>query len=517
MPQNLYSSLVPTDGVLCGADSCVATLDDQPERTYVTVSDSDRHRTLEEARTFCRDAGYTKLASIRSEQELAVANELCRHATNGSQACFVGLHTAEIGQHAWTDSDGSVVDRWLLQALLQYGGQPDATWAAVDPRSPSGWRFQQTSETAQTFICEDEQRRDALLLSGATAIDLGPMTLGGSLSLSAWIHQRQTGWTAFFQSFQDSICETDSTEAATSLACRNSVDGTLDKGGWLAIGQRNSDALFIPGVQFDDVSTVSNFWTATAESWALVTVTIDQLAVRAFTDGSVKGTGMFGQPVPMMLRRENSIGSSLEVGKKEYAGFRLGIADFMLFGRGLSVFEATALWAEPFGDCCVNAGLHSGFGVGDIDLTREVMAAPSTVTVRPNVADDNATVGDPSVLGPCTSSAAAPDILREVDICRELSAVSECDVVVSDGRGPYPRSSECSLHLHLEGYDGTYRLQFTEFGTELNVDFVSVFDGGSEESNLLGRWSGPHIPGSISSTGPELLITFSSENHHDTH
>ena len=65
------------------------------------------------------------------------------------------------------------------------------------------------------------------------------------------------------------------------------------------------------------------------------------------------------------------------------------------------------------------------------------------------------------------------------------------------------RSANCGLRL--KGYrGGYYTLNFEEFDTETDVDFLSVFDGSSDTSPLLGRFSGAELPPSLTSSGEHL-------------
>ena len=59
---------------------------------------------------------------------------------------------------------------------------------------------------------------------------------------------------------------------------------------------------------------------------------------------------------------------------------------------------------------------------------------------------------------------------RQLDICGEITTVSDCSGVISDGIGPYADSLDCGVRLN--GYIGsTYTLTFDEFETQQDVDF----------------------------------------------
>ena len=72
------------------------------------------------------------------------------------------------------------------------------------------------------------------------------------------------------------------------------------------------------------------------------------------------------------------------------------------------------------------------------------------------------------------------------------------------------RSADCGLRLH--GYrGGVYVLAFEEFDVEAG-DFMTVFDGRSSTAPQLGRFSGAELPPTLTSTGPDLYIEFTSND-----
>ena len=72
------------------------------------------------------------------------------------------------------------------------------------------------------------------------------------------------------------------------------------------------------------------------------------------------------------------------------------------------------------------------------------------------------------------------------------------------------RSADCGLRLH--GYrGGHYMLTVTDYDTEANVDFLAVFDGSSTAAPLLGRFSGSELPPTLTSSGSDLYLHFTSK------
>ena len=62
-------------------------------------------------------------------------------------------------------------------------------------------------------------------------------------------------------------------------------------------------------------------------------------------------------------------------------------------------------------------------------------------------------------------------------------------------------SSNAKLHL-----------TFFRFQTQSGYDFVTVYDGNSSSSPLLGRFSGSSVPSPITSSSNQLCVRFTSNN-----
>ena len=415
---------------------------------FVAVSSEAGH-TFEEARAFCR-AKYVDLASVHSVDELHMAAQVCGHLSdsvqgNHSMTCFIGLHTKADGGWDWSDGTSTDLEEAGFLTSLQ-GRDP---WAGLGQQDlgdqPIGWRFQNVSDLATAFICED-RFRTGLQLVGDARVTLPPMTLGGlTLAVSSWVqlgpsHPTQSfladvqqgsyAGLALFSSYQSSAC-------GSSIQCKNAVGETLDSRGWLAIGTESGRDLSVSGVVFDSTMTVDDFFSVALGDWALFSFSFIERAVHVYVNGVAVGTGTLEADVPRMLRRENSIGGLLGAGTKRPDSL-LQVADFRVYDRSITPLEAAALHDDPSAECCVSAGLIDTFRVGSVDLTAEVMAAvvhPSAVTARPQASASNDTAAiDPGVT-PCSLSEAAT--IREVDICGgETTAIEDCHGIVRSGMGP---------------------------------------------------------------------------------
>ncbi|KAL4624103.1 CUB and sushi domain-containing protein 1-like [Arapaima gigas] len=85
-------------------------------------------------------------------------------------------------------------------------------------------------------------------------------------------------------------------------------------------------------------------------------------------------------------------------------------------------------------------------------------------------------------------------------------------VVLSPGfPGNYPSNSDCSWGLYLPlGYGA--HIQFLNFSTEANHDFLEIHIGPLESSSVVGRFSGEEVPPAILTTSHESTIYFHSDH-----
>ncbi|MEI6123167.1 MAG: C10 family peptidase [Bacteroidota bacterium] len=79
-----------------------------------------------------------------------------------------------------------------------------------------------------------------------------------------------------------------------------------------------------------------------------------------------------------------------------------------------------------------------------------------------------------------------------------------------DGSGPsnYQNNSDCMWLIDPTETVTKITLSFKAFSTEATNDVVTVYDGNSTSSPVLGTYSGSTLPASISSTGDQLLVRF---------
>uniref|UniRef100_A0A8C2U204 CUB and Sushi multiple domains 2 n=1 Tax=Coturnix japonica TaxID=93934 RepID=A0A8C2U204_COTJA len=85
-------------------------------------------------------------------------------------------------------------------------------------------------------------------------------------------------------------------------------------------------------------------------------------------------------------------------------------------------------------------------------------------------------------------------------------------VLLSPGfPGNYPSNLDCTWRILLPVGFGAH-VQFLNFSTEPNHDFVEVRNGPYDTSNVIGRFSGTEIPGSLLSTSHETTVYFHSDH-----
>jgi hypothetical protein len=421
-----------------------------------------------------------------------------------------------------TDVEGS---RGGVFLLYEFTAQRDSIRVQL-VRMENGWAelngltLERVITATPTYPSGESEM--ALRLVDDAFLQLPPMTLGSSVAISAWVSVG-TLWdgaegVTLFNSFESTFC-------GDSDGCRNAVDGTTDRHGWLAIGndignKRPAD-LWTAGVDFDQVAATS-FWEEARDAWLMVTIIISGQKMSVYTGGQLRGVGTLVAPLPRMLREANYIGAAHGVPFHSKAGgISLAIADFRLYDRSLRIAEVVALFTDPSGEhtaCCVVAGIKDAFSVGDVDLTAQAMdvvstGVPAAVAVSPQIRHD----GENSVAGAdaCGSKQAQASkqtqTPRQVDICSDYTIVTDCNGVVSDGIGPYTNSANCALHL--AGSPGIhYMLDFEEFETEADVDFLFVYDGASNDAPLLGRFTGKELPTALASSGSDVYLRFTSND-----
>ena len=98
--------------------------------------------------------------------------------------------------------------------------------------------------------------------------------------------------------------------------------------------------------------------------------------------------------------------------------------------------------------------------------------------------------------------------------CMGTDTLTSTFGTIDDGSGPvynYIDNQVCSWLISPVDSVNSITLDFIRFDTEL-FDTLFVFDGDSDNSQLLGSFSGNSIPSDITSTGDKLFIKFKSDN-----
>ena len=96
--------------------------------------------------------------------------------------------------------------------------------------------------------------------------------------------------------------------------------------------------------------------------------------------------------------------------------------------------------------------------------------------------------------------------------CFGAQILNDSSGTVEDGSGsnPYNNNSDCEWLMDVVGAN-SITFDFSEFDIEQDYDFVSFYDGGDISAPLLGNYTGSTLPGSITSSGNQLLLVFTSD------
>ncbi len=100
----------------------------------------------------------------------------------------------------------------------------------------------------------------------------------------------------------------------------------------------------------------------------------------------------------------------------------------------------------------------------------------------------------------------------EFPACRGTQVHTARTDTISDGSGalPYGPNSDCRWRIRPDGARNVV-IQFLEFDTQADTDFVSLYAGPDERSPLLGRFSGQTLPERLDSRSNEVLVVFRSD------
>lgn len=115
------------------------------------------------------------------------------------------------------------------------------------------------------------------------------------------------------------------------------------------------------------------------------------------------------------------------------------------------------------------------------------------------------TTASPTTIAPSTTSGPTP--------CN--AAVTSTGPVTSPNYPGYDNDLTCSTII-TAGTGQVVSLHFLEFDVEsdgsCSYDSVSVYDGSSDDSYLIGRYCGQYVPEYVFSTGQTMLLVFESDN-----
>uniref|UniRef100_A0A4W5R0B8 CUB and Sushi multiple domains 2 n=1 Tax=Hucho hucho TaxID=62062 RepID=A0A4W5R0B8_9TELE len=77
--------------------------------------------------------------------------------------------------------------------------------------------------------------------------------------------------------------------------------------------------------------------------------------------------------------------------------------------------------------------------------------------------------------------------------------------------GNYPSNSDCTWRIYLAVGYGAH-VQFLNFSTEANHDFLEIRNGPLDTSTVIGRFSGQDVPPSLLTTSHETTVYFHSDH-----
>lgn len=106
--------------------------------------------------------------------------------------------------------------------------------------------------------------------------------------------------------------------------------------------------------------------------------------------------------------------------------------------------------------------------------------------------------------------------------CTENQIVTSFSGSIDDGSGPmyyYQPGSNCSWLIDPQNEMDSVSnitLNFSKFSLA-DGDFLRVYDGDNTGAELLGEFTGNNLPGSYTSSGNKMLITFSSDGVGESH
>ncbi|HRI26516.1 MAG TPA: PKD domain-containing protein [Chitinophagales bacterium] len=103
-------------------------------------------------------------------------------------------------------------------------------------------------------------------------------------------------------------------------------------------------------------------------------------------------------------------------------------------------------------------------------------------------------------------------VLEVINFCNGNTTFTTCSGSFSDGSGSqnYNNNQSCSWLITPSGA-ATITLTLTNLQTEQNFDFVRVYNGSTTAAPLLGTYSGTLSTVTVNTTGPAMLVTFTTD------
>ncbi len=98
--------------------------------------------------------------------------------------------------------------------------------------------------------------------------------------------------------------------------------------------------------------------------------------------------------------------------------------------------------------------------------------------------------------------------------CYGTQTVTGASGTITDGSGNnnYQDNTDCKWIINAPSGSVGIRMEFTQFRTEQNYDFVTLYDGNAVNSNyLIRRFSGTSLPPVVTSSTPQALVYFTSD------
>ncbi|XP_022097491.1 multiple epidermal growth factor-like domains protein 8 [Acanthaster planci] len=122
-------------------------------------------------------------------------------------------------------------------------------------------------------------------------------------------------------------------------------------------------------------------------------------------------------------------------------------------------------------------------------------------------------------------STAACLVLLLICACGRLALAAGCsglrrvlltdlEGTVTDGSGFYDENVHCEWLIEAPDPNMTITLTFKEFETECTYDFVTIYDGDTFTSTVLGTYSGNLLPGPVQAKSGKMLIHLYSDTNY---